>query len=584
MFPGRAAVRTGNLFSRDEMTTHWPNASRGIDFETAMDDAHSPDECFSRLRERYSAVVRAGALVLWRADLDGAMIGVTGWERLTGRPDREAIGHGYIDAVHPDDQTAMDFRNHHVGDAVHVECRMLDRDGRWRWVRGRGVLLPERSGFPAEWVGTLEDIHDQRRALDRARHLAERDALTHLGNRRSLATYLGGLRDRQASASVVMLDVKGFKAINDLHGHQSGDRFLVRLGQMLVAAAPAHSVCARMGGDEFCIVVADCDEARALCERLFEISPHGVPIGDLLIPLSFSAGIADADWDDPDPCSMVLRKADLALRRAKAQGERIVVHNSTMQAESDRRELLLRAIAPACRNDEFFLEYQPIVEISTGHAVSFEALIRWRHPQFGRVEPSTFVPLAEHNGMIAELGRWVLRRACADMAGAGHTVRVNLNVSPRHVAAPGFADEVLGIVREYDIDPQRITLELTESANMAVLAGSDAFTRLRQYGFRTVLDDFGTEYAMLSHIASDHFDGIKLSRDFVRNCCVNERAGVVLRHLVKLLDGVGLAVVAEGVETPQELKRLTQLGLRLMQGYHLGRPGPLSDWRPTVCA
>lgn len=566
------------------MTTHWPSPSRDIDFESVSDFKQPTDRSFSRLRERYSAVVRAGALVLWRADATGMMVGVTGWERLTGRPDREAIGRGYIDAFHPDDQLAMDFRNHRIGETVHVECRVLDREGRWRWVRGRGVLLGERDGFPAEWVGTLEDIHDQRRALDRARHLAERDALTGLGNRRSIAAYLGMLRDRRASASVVMLDVKRFKAINDLHGHQTGDRFLVRLGQMLVAVAPAHSVCARMGGDEFCVVVADRDEARALCERFQEVSPDGVVIGDLLIPLMFSAGIAEADWDDPDPCSVVLRKADLALRRAKARDERIVVHDAQMQAASDRRELLLRAIGPACRNDEFFLEYQPIIAVGTGRAVSFEALIRWQHPQFGRIEPSTFVPLAEQNGMIAELGRWVLRRACADMAEAGPDVRVNLNVSPRQVAAPGFADEVLDIARRHAIDPGRITLELTESADMAVLAGSDAFTRLRQYGFRTVLDDFGTEYAMLSHICSDHFDGIKLSRDFVRNCCVNERASTVLRHLVKLLDGVGLNVVAEGVETPEEMALLVEHGLRLMQGYHLGRPQSLVSLCPRGAA
>ncbi|ARJ69550.1 hypothetical protein B0A89_07840 [Paracoccus contaminans] len=560
------------------MTTHWPNpSSPDIDFESDAGMAKTGDEFRGRLRERYRAVVRAGALVLWRADDTGQMTGITGWEQLTGRPADEAIGRGYVAAFHPDDQMLLDFRNQAMGDSLQIECRVLDRDRRWRWVRGRGVRLSERSSFAAEWVGTLEDIHDQRRALDRARYLAERDALTGLGNRRTLSAYLTRLRDRQASATVVMLDVDGFKAINDLHGHQVGDRFLVRLGQMLVAAAPAHSLCARMGGDEFCVAVADGDEARAMCAALAGASTAGIAIGDLLVPLSFSAGIADADWDDPDPGSMVLRKADLALRRAKAQSGGIVVHNARMQAESDRRELLLRAIAPACRNDEFFLEYQPIVDVDSGAQVSVEALIRWQHPQFGRIGPSTFVHLAEQNGLIAELGRWVLRRACADMAGTAPDIRVNLNVSARQLAAPDFADDVLAIAREYAIAPQRITLELTESVNMAVLAGSDAFARLRQHGFRTVLDDFGTEYAMLSHITSGQFDGIKLSRDLVRHCCVNERAGVMLRHLVGLSEGLGMEIVAEGVETPGELACLKQHGIRLMQGYYFGRPRALHE-------
>ena len=542
-------------------------------------DTLSSDALLRRSYECYAAVVRAGALVLWRADLSGRMIAVMGWDQLTGRAEAEALDRGYLDGFHSEDRHLLDFAR--CGDAkrLEAECRVLDRDGHWRWVRGRGVRLPGGHGFPPEWIGTLEDIHEQRLTLDRARFLAERDALTGLGNRRTLASCLAQLRDREASATVVMLDVAGFKAINDQHGHQLGDRFLVRLAQMLLAAASPHSLCACMGGDEFCVVVADRDEAAALVSALNAAGQGGVAIGKLSIPMRVRAGIADADWSEADPASRALRKADLALRRAKATGKSLVFHDDRMQAQADKRDRLLRDLGTACRNGEMFLEYQCIVDTKTRLPVSYEALLRWQHPQFGRIEPSLFIGLAEENGMIAELGLWVLAQACTDLSRVSSHVRVNLNVSPRQLIDPDFADRAAAVVREHGIAPDRITLELTESAHMVMLADSDGFARLREHGFRMVLDDFGTEYAVLSHISSGQFDGIKLSREFIAASCCDGKARIVTRHMVALCGELGLDVVAEGVETQDERDCLHELGVRQMQGFYYGKPERVRlDW------
>ena len=555
------------------MDTHWPESADG--FELDADIAGTPHDFLRRSRERYSAVVRAGALVLWRADMAGRMTAVAGWHAVTGCPDREALGRGCLERFHPDDRHLLDFRNRDVGDTVQAECRLLDKHGRWRWVRGRGVLIGESLGFPSEWVGTLEDIHDQRLALERARYLAERDALTGLGNRRSLIDQLIRLRGKEVTATVVMLDVNRFKEINDLHGHQTGDRFLVRLGQLLVAAAPAHSVCARMGGDEFCVVVADATEAEQFCARLDATRLTGVAIADLQIPFGFTAGIAEAVWDVPDPVSTVLRHADLALFAARSAGRAVAHFDPAMQEEADARQQLSGLIALACLNDEFFLEYQPIIAIDSGDTVSFEALVRWQHPQMGRIQPSVFVPLAEQNGTIAQLGRWVLSKACADLAAAERRLRINLNVSARQLLEPGFADAARDIARAHGVDPQRITLELTESSTMAAVATSQELARLRSHGFRTALDDFGTEYAVLSHVSSGQFDAIKLSREFIAACCCEDRARTVLRHVINLCDDLGMDVVAEGIETRVEFDCLRAAGVRLMQGFHFDRPGRL---------
>lgn len=545
---------------------------------TAPDQVHKD-------HEQYQAALKAGALVLWRADLGGRVLAVLGWQAVTGRPDHEALGRAGVESVHPDDQPALDFRGRDTGDSLQAECRLRDAQGRWRWMRCRGVLVPGRPGHPAEWVGTLEDIHDERLALDRARYLAERDALTGLGNRRTLYEHLHRLRGKDASATVVLLDVDRFKAINDVHGHQFGDRFLVRLAQVLVASAPAHAVCARMGGDEFCAVVADAAEARALSARLSAACAEGLAVGKVSCFGGISAGIADADWTVEGPIGTVLRRADLALYRAKAQPGGAVEFEPSMQEEMDARQKLLHAIGAACRDDQFFLEYQPIISLDANAPIAFEALLRWQHPQFGRIEPSTFIRLAEQNGMIGELGRWVLNRACADLVDAPAGLHLAINVSARQLAEQGFADAAAAIVRGHGLDPSRLTLELTESLSASAVASGAEVEGLRRHGFRLVLDDFGTEYGALTQVSSGRFDGIKLSREFIADCCTSHRAWLVLRHVVNLCDDLGLSVVAEGIETDAELECLRGAGVRLVQGYYFDRPRRLSVFfnrRPAV--
>lgn len=563
------------------MKADWPEPWAEPD---AASGAEIPASDFiARVRERYAAALRAGSVVLWHADLSGRILATLGWGMLTGRPESEARGRFALERIHPEDRHLADFRGRDIGSTLQLECRVLDANDRWRWMRARGVLIAESGGFPAEWVGIFEDIHDERLALERARYLAERDALTGLGNRRTLYEQLNRLRWMGASATVVVIDVDGFKAINDLYGHHVGDRFLLRLAQNLTASAPSHAVCARMGGDEFCAVVADQAEAQALAVRLGEICGAGLAVGDSVCRSGISAGIADADWQAPDPVSTVLRRADLALYHAKRNNSVLACFHPAMQAEADARQQLLHAIGAACRNDEFFLEYQPIVRVESCTIQAYEALLRWQHPQHGRIEPALFIRLAEENGLIRELGRWVLERACDDLATGPPDIRVNVNVSARQLAEPGFADETAAILRRHGLDPGRLTLELTESQSASAVAPGPEVERLRAHGFRLVLDDFGTEYAALSQVSSGVFDGIKLSRDFIADCCAGRRAWLVLRHLVSLCDDLGMSVVAEGIETDAELSILRRAGVRLVQGYYFDRPRPLADL-PEVSA
>lgn len=566
------------------MKKTWPDPWVDPDPGTGGQAAASAGDFIARGRERYSAALQAGSVVLWHADLGGRILATLGWGALTGRPEAEALGRAALDRVHPEDRPLADFRGRDIGDTLQLECRVLDANDRWRWMRARGVRIAASGAFPAEWVGTFEDIHDERLALERARYLAERDALTGLGNRRTLYEQLNRLRWMDASATVVMIDVDGFKAINDLHGHLVGDRFLLRLAQSLTASAPAHAVCARMGGDEFCAVVADQAEAEALAARLGAICGAGLMIGDSNCRTGISAGIADADWAAPDPVSTALRRADLALYHAKRNNSGLARFQPAMQEEADARQKLLHAIGAASRNGEFFLEYQPIVRVDGGATEAYEALLRWQHPQYGRIEPALFIRLAEENGLIGELGRWVLDRACDDLASGAADLRLNVNVSARQLAEPGFADAAAGTLRRHGLDPGRLTLELTESLSASTVALGVEVERLRAHGFRLVLDDFGTEYAALSQVSSGRFDGIKLSREFIADCCASRRAWLVLRHVVNLCEDLGMSVVAEGIETDAELAVLRRAGVRLVQGYYFDRPRPLAELAEVVAA
>lgn len=407
--------------------------------------------------------------------------------------------------------------------------------------------------------------------------MAECDPLTGLPNRRSLQEHLERMRRSGTQAHVLVLDLDDFKLINDRWGHQAGDEFLTAFAGALQRAAPEGAFCSRLGGDEFCLVIDEPAGVERFCDAARQITIEGLAFSTSTYHPGCSIGVASFEPAAPQAAADALRRADLAMYAAKAQrGGGAMVFAPAMQQAATRRAAIMQALPAACRGEQMFLEYQPIVSAQTSAVEAVEALVRWNHPTLGRVEPSTFIGLAEHSGDIQRMGEWILSQACADLGSMPPHVVMNINLSARQISNSGFPQMAAQVVARHGLSPQRIVFEMTETINPAGPRVSDEVASLRDCGFGLLIDDFGTQYAFIDLLRSRLFDGVKLPRDLIVGA---GRPGggtggeqVILNHLARMCRELGLGVVAEGVETEDELAAVRAAGIPQVQGYHFAMP------------
>lgn len=446
---------------------------------------------------------------------------------------------------------------------------------------GRVVSLAIRRPANGGWIIICEDVTDSQKAELKAEYLATHDPLTGLANRTLFRTRLEEAVARMKRGipfALLLLDVNDFSAINDQMGESVGDVLLKSIAQRVEDAVREIDTVARFDGDAFAIIQSDPEspkEVEALASRLMErcAAPH--ELGERRIAAPVSLGVAMGTSDGSDTHEL-LKNAELALLHAKKS---ILPTYCFFNSETDSRLKARRALAnelyDAAARGEFALHYQPVADAETGQVTGFEALLRWWHPSHGWVPPSEFVPIAEESGLIVSIGAWVLQTACAQAAAWPTDWHIAVNLSALQFQEDVLPKTVADALAQSGLNPRRLALEITESvllkdndANLAIL------TQLRAMGVQISLDDFGTGYSSLSYLRSFHFDKLKIDKSFVQDLPDNNSAKAIVRAVTELGKSFGISIVAEGVETQQQLEYLQQLGCDQVQGYLLGAPQP----------
>jgi diguanylate cyclase (GGDEF)-like protein len=446
----------------------------------------------------------------------------------------------------------------------------------------------------------LGRVSERLMAEDRMAQLAMHDALTGLANRTMLIEQLeraiAGCRRSGTSVSVLFLDIDDFKSINDSLGHDIGDGVLcgiaARLRHILrtsdVVARPGASTIARFGGDEFAVVLEGCSTPDVVGARIMDALHSPMQFGSQEVFVSASAGgaVADLQLGSED----AIRAANVAMHVAKQTGKRhYQAFDPTMYDEAIRRHRLTAALRHAIEGGQMRVHYQPEFDVVTGEIVTLEALVRWQHPEFGLVQPGDFIGVAENTGMIIELGRWILEAACGQAARwtAEHPqlsrVAMAVNVSGRQLREPDFPTTVAEVLAQTGLAPERLCLEVTETVlaeHMAVVRG--VVEAVRALGVRFAIDDFGTGYSSLSTLKQLPVDILKIDQSFLRNVPADETAGTIVWTIANLGHRLGLVVIAEGIETAEQLDALVGYGCDIAQGYHLARPAPADEVLPRL--
>jgi diguanylate cyclase (GGDEF)-like protein len=441
----------------------------------------------------------------------------------------------------------------------------------WALIHGTFVLAASAAHLASWRLNEYQGLHDP---------------LTRLANRVLFCDRVERARQHRrptpATLAVLFIDLDGFKAINDRFGHEAGDAVLRAVAGRLRSCVRAADTVARFGGDEFAILVEEIGDtaiAVQVADRIIQAVRKPIACGGKEVFVRASVGIAIADSADDD-VSTLLRNADVAMYLAKSQrrGRYEIFQPSMYQAVLER--LTLKAdLERALAEDQFTLHYQPTVALGAGRLSGFEALLRWEHPQHGRVSPATFIPLAEETGLIVPLGRWVLERACRQVREWQRAypdldpLTVSVNLSTRQLQQAGIVDEVAAALQATGIDPALVVLEITESALMQDLEStSDRLRQLKALGVRLAVDDFGTGYSSLSYLQRLPVDILKIDKSFVDGVAANAQQNAFAQTIIQMGRTLHLQTVAEGIESGDQRDELHKLGCDLGQGYFFARP------------
>ncbi|NHZ95149.1 EAL domain-containing protein [Massilia sp. CCM 8734] len=464
-----------------------------------------------------------------------------------------------------------------------LEYETVDEQGEARWFSINGEPVFDASGAFRGYRGTGTDITSRKHTEQRIRHIAQHDVLTGLPNRSLLPDRLSQAvaysQRYERPAWVLLIDLDRFKFVNDSMGHKAGDVVLMTVAARLRAALRETDTVARLSGDEFVVILTEHEERLQadVVQRLMDAVAQPVPLGTKEFFVTCSIGVAVYPTDDT-PADSLIEHADIAMYRAKKLGRNnFQFYTPTMNDEAQERVRIESALRSALERNEFVLHYQPQVNLATGQVVGMEALIRWQHPELGVVAPDRFISVAEETGLIVPIGAWVMRTACAQNkawqdAGLG-MLRVAVNLSARQFGAANLLADISDVLARTGLAPSLLEIELTESLFMSdVTLAVELLHSMKSLGVNLSIDDFGTGYSSLSYLSRFPIDVLKIDRSFVSDITRDANDAAIVASIIALAHNLKLSVIAEGVETAEQLDYLRRHGCDEMQGYYFSRP------------
>ena len=566
-------------------------------FEQAQQEIEERKRIENALREseeRYALAVRGANDGLWDWNLKTDKIYYAPrWKSMLGYEEHE-IGDSpdeWFSRVHPDDvdRTRMEISAHVRRRSSHFisEHRIRHRDGSYRWVLCRGMAVWDELGNAVRMAGSISDITDRKLAEERLLHDALHDTLTGLANRALFVDRLTqaihrASRNPDYRFAVLFLDLDNFKDVNDTIGHVAGDHLLIKVAEILRSGIRSMDTLARFGGDEFIILLDDIKDEQGVqrvagwIKEQFE-HPIEVDQHDVFVSASVGIVFSSAEYKKGEE---IVRDADIAMYVAKNQGKsRSAVFQPSMRQRVVERLALETDLRRAIGNGELRIFYQPIADINTGELVGFEALVRWQHPDKGLLTPDEFVALAEETGMIMAIDRWVMFEACQQIQvwnqtyGSPKTFTISVNVSAKHITSPELCEHIAYVLETTGIPPRNLNLEVTELSlvdhNQSTI---EAFTRIKEMGVQIQIDDFGIGYSSLGYLAQFPVNALKIDQSFVNDVVSDRSQRDIIHTIIDLSRRLDIEVIAEGVETREQLKELRRLGCKLGQGFLLATP------------
>ncbi len=455
-----------------------------------------------------------------------------------------------------------------------------------RYATSKRIPIFDEKGDPRYILTVFDDTTERRLADERIAHLTSHDILTGLPNRAIFGERLADALDVAAHQGVaaLCLDLDRFKEINDVHGYNVGDQILAMAARRLQEGA-GRSFLARVGGDEFNLIMTNVEqpaEAAKLAESLLRAFAAEIEIDDICVKLGLSIGVAVAPNDGVDAATLVAN-AEAALYRAKSEGRGVArFFEAEMESALRERRALEQELRLAIAHGQLRLHYQPQTDV-VGELLGFEALLRWFHPSRGLVPPGVFIPIAEESGLIGEIGAWTMREACREAATWPGALSIAVNLSPIQFRDADFFSLIHAVLVETGLPGHRLELEITEGALIADSARAlGVLRRAKALGVRIAMDDFGTGYSSLSYLQSFPFDKIKIDRSFIIDLEHNPQSAAIVRGVLGLSHGLHLPVIAEGVETEEQLEFLKREGCDEIQGYLMGRPRPIEEYADWI--